>query len=872
VDKKARHQKLRDLFDQAVTLDAPQQQAFLDALGARDSAFSAALATLLHADQEQAGLATQRPVALISETLAAIDDDYWLGRTIGKYRIISRLGMGGMGQVFLCERLDDAVLQRVALKIVRRDAMTPNLAKRFDDERQILASLQHPGIAHFIDAGFDETGLPYFVMEYVDGEVFSSYCERNQLGIAARIELFREIVAAIAYAHRNLVIHRDLKPSNVLISAEGHVKLLDFGIAKVVGDLSQTATSDRAFTFAYAAPEQLRGHNVGIACDVYGLGALLYEALTGGAPFDSTRGQGGLEQQILDTPPKSLAAAFAVRSKSSAWLSKQANQVKWRRELAGDLENIVHKALRKEPEARYLSADDFDADLQAYLQGRAVRATGGGLMYRAQKFIARHRFASLAALLFVISLTTAFIVIVQQNLIVRKERDRAESALQMLQDAFVAADPANVANGASTARQILERSGEQISTLAQSQPENFIALGNKLAEVNFALGLNQEASALASKVEASARQLGDQASAAQARRTAIQALTGASRFDEALALIARAESEGDVDNAQLLIAKGQIYAQSERAAAGVPLLLQGIARLNADPHDPQWVMAHWRLADAYRLNGEPEKGIALLDQQVAQLTQELGESQVLTLRSRLFRVDQLRRLKRNELALAQGAQLIVDIEKHYGNSSFSAMAHSNYANALIAERRYQDSISHLEQAIAGYEATLGAINDSTIRTRFNLAQVLVSIHPRSAQAEPHFRRAITDGEQLASNKPTLLPFFRYQFASYLAARGQALVALEVIAAKLTRAQFSTMSVEDRNEYASTVRGYFLGSECRSLLHLDALKVLNAQARAKAIDQKLTHTYFCETPIGAQKTSALRQCAEFRERYCESFGE
>jgi eukaryotic-like serine/threonine-protein kinase len=868
VDRKAKHQKLRELFDQAVTLDAPQQQAFLDALSARDRALAAELATLLQVDQAQVGLTTQRPTAAISATLDAIDDDYWLGRTIGKYRIISRLGMGGMGQVFLCERLDDAVVQRVALKIVRRDAMTPNLAKRFDDERQILASLQHPGIAHFIDAGFDETGLPYFVMEYVDGEVFSSYCERNQLGVTQRIELFRKIVAAIAYAHRNLVIHRDLKPSNVLINAEGHVKLLDFGIAKVVGDLSQTATSDRAFTFAYAAPEQLGGHNVGIACDIYGLGALLYEVLTGGAPFENTR---GIEKQILDTPPKSLVSAFALRSKRSVWLSKNANQVKWRRELSGDLENIVQKALRKEPEARYLSADDFDADLQAYLQGRAVRATGGGLRYRARKFIARHFWATTAALLFVISLTTAFIVIVQQNLIVRKERDRAESALQMLQDAFVAADPANVANGASTARQILERSAEQISTIARSQPENFVALGNKLAEVNFALGLNQEASTLANKVEISARQLGDQASAAQARRTAIQALTGAARFDEALALIARAETAGDVEDAYLLIAKGQIFAQSERASEGVPLLLQGIAQLNADSRDPQWVMAHWRLADAYRLNGEPEKGITLLDQQVAQLTQELGDSQVLTLRSRLFRIDQLRRLKRNELALAQGGQLIVDIEKHYGNSSFSAMAHSNYANALIADGRYQDSVGHLQQAIAGYEASLGAINDSTIRTRFNLAQVLVSINARSTLAEPHFRRAIADGEQLLSIKPTLLPFFRYQFAGYLAARDEQRAALEVIAAKLTPAQFTTMSAEDRQDYASTIRGYFLASECQSLLAASALKFLKPQVESKDNDPKLAHTYFCETPIAAQKNSALQKCAALRERYCESFG-
>jgi eukaryotic-like serine/threonine-protein kinase len=429
MDEKARHHQLRQYFDQATTLTGAARSQFLATVSASDAQIGAELAALLQADAEKGQEPTQKPLQLITQSFASMDDAYWLGRTVGRYLIQSRLGIGGMGQVFLCERVEAELAQRVALKIVRQEAMSANLAKRFEDERQILASLQHPGIAHFIDAGVDVSGLPFFVMEYVDGVPFSRFCKQADLSIAQRITLFRKVVAAIAYAHRNLVIHRDLKPSNVLVTPEGEVKLLDFGIAKVLGDRHQTATAERSFTLAYAAPEQLSGRNVGIACDIYGLGALLYEALCGAPPFDVSQASGDvIEKLIRDTPPKSLTQRFSALAKTSGHHSKKHAFAKWQRTLIGDLEHIVQKALRKEPEARYRSADELDGDLQAYLEGRVVRAAAGGGMYKLQKFVARHRGACASAVIFALSLTAAFVVIVLQNIALSKARDRAESA------------------------------------------------------------------------------------------------------------------------------------------------------------------------------------------------------------------------------------------------------------------------------------------------------------------------------------------------------------------------------------------------------------------------------------------------------------
>lgn len=310
------------------------------------------------------------------------------GDQIGRYRVIEDLGVGGMGSVYLAERVDGEFDQRVAIKVIKRGMDSESIIRRFLTERRILASLQHPNIAHLIDGGTTDDGLPYFVMEFVCGETIMDYARSNNLGLASRLALFREVCSAVSYAHQNLVIHRDLKPSNILVNTTGVPKLLDFGIAKLLRleTAAETATQYAAFTPEYASPEQIRGENLTTATDIYSLGVILYELLTGARPFvfeDKSFGQimqtatsaepvRPSNHPVAHAKPKAIAAPFPGAN------------------LRGDLDNIVLKALRKEPERRYSSVEQFAEDIKRHLSGLPVLARQSTWRYRAETFTRRN--------------------------------------------------------------------------------------------------------------------------------------------------------------------------------------------------------------------------------------------------------------------------------------------------------------------------------------------------------------------------------------------------------------------------------------------------------------------------------------------------
>jgi tetratricopeptide (TPR) repeat protein len=332
---------------------------------------------------------------------------------IGHFRVVGVLGRGGMGEVFLAERDDGQFEQRVALKLIQRSAA--GLVRRFLDERRILARLEHPGIARLVDGGLTSDGQPYFAMELVEGEPIDRYCESRQLSIERRLELFGSACDAVAYAHQHLVIHRDLKPSNILVTADGQVKLLDFGIAKVVGAADsaeeRTRTGMYLMTPEFAAPEQVRGDPVSTMTDVYGLGVLLYLLLTGSRPYD-VRGKSPaeVERTICNSEPaKPSATAGGARH----------------RRLRGDLDAIVLKALRKEPERRYTSAAALREDLQRFRAGLPVLARPDSVGYRLGKFARRHRAAVTAGLLTAAGLLGATGFSLRQMREARLQRDAA---------------------------------------------------------------------------------------------------------------------------------------------------------------------------------------------------------------------------------------------------------------------------------------------------------------------------------------------------------------------------------------------------------------------------------------------------------------
>ena len=358
---------------------------------------------------------------------ADVADTAW---RIGNYQVIKEIGRGGMGAVFLARRADEQYQKQVAIKLIKRGMDTDSVLRHFRNERQILAAFDHPNIARLYDGGTTDTGLPYFVMEYVEGLPIDEYCEKHNLSTAERLTLFRQVCGAVSYAHRHLVIHRDIKRSNVLITADGVPKLLDFGIAKILqqGDGAEsmaTMTGMRLMTPEYASPEQLRGEPVTTATDVYSLGVVLYELLTGQLPYRvANRLPNEIARAVTDTEPqKPSTAGKAGKPKSDP---SRTGIFRNPKHLRGDLDNIVLMALRKEPERRYQSVEQFSNDIRRHLQALPVIARRDTVGYRAAKFVRRNKVATAAATVVFLTLIGGIVATTWQAHRATSEKLRAE--------------------------------------------------------------------------------------------------------------------------------------------------------------------------------------------------------------------------------------------------------------------------------------------------------------------------------------------------------------------------------------------------------------------------------------------------------------
>ena len=328
---------------------------------------------------------------------------------VGGWRILRPLGRGGMGTVYLAERADAGFTQRAALKVARGGFADDLIRKRFLEERRILATLEHPDIARLIDGGATEDGVPYVVMEFVDGVPIDTYCRERALDLRERLELFRRVCAVVRYAHQRLIVHRDLKAANILVTADGTPRLLDFGIAKLLDTSADTTqTLMRMVTPDSASPEQIQGAAITTATDVYALGVLLYRLLTGGHPHGSGRSEADLIRAICEEEPRSPSTIARDR-------------------IPFDIDVIVMKALRKEPERRYGSVEQFSDDLQRYLEGRPVHAVPDSVLYRARKFVRRHRLGVAAAAALLVAVVAGISATLWQARAARQERERADA-------------------------------------------------------------------------------------------------------------------------------------------------------------------------------------------------------------------------------------------------------------------------------------------------------------------------------------------------------------------------------------------------------------------------------------------------------------
>lgn len=465
-------QKIKDLFADAMEQSEEARLEFVRSRCNGDERLFAEVSSLLSASSEKENLIENNAIDLASKV--GVEKDDYAQQHFGHYKILREIGSGGMGTVFLAERDDGEFSMHVALKIVRQSIADREVISRFKRERQILADLNHPNIAVLHDGGVSEKGEPFLAMEYVDGETLIEYADVHHLSLTEKLDLFLKICSAVSYAHRNLVVHRDIKPSNILVTREGEPKLLDFGLAKAFeSDASKTQTALRAFTPAYASPEQIQGKNITTSSDIYSLGVVFYELLTGAKPLN-------FENKSYEEIVQTMTHATPPLPSANPHVSIRDPQLK------GDLDNIALTALRKEPERRYKTVDDLAEDIRRHLAGRPVSARPNTTRYLAGKFIQRNKIAVGAAALILVSLITALAFSLWQADRARQERDRAEKRFQDVRQLsnsllFEISPKIERLSGSIEARELLvQRALEYLDSLG-AESQNDIALQAELA-------------------------------------------------------------------------------------------------------------------------------------------------------------------------------------------------------------------------------------------------------------------------------------------------------------------------------------------------------------------------------------------------------
>jgi serine/threonine-protein kinase len=542
--------RLKELFQAAVELPAAERAKAVAAARAEDPRLGAELEALLAHDPEPTVGLPRASLPHGAPEPPAIPD------RIDRYRIVREIGHGGMGRVFLAERADGAFQQRLAIKLLHAGVWAgEDVRRRFLAERQILARLTHPAIARLIDGGTAATGEPYLAMEYVEGKPIDDYCRDARLDVDAMLRLVLRVCAAVESAHRSLVVHRDLKPSNILVTAAGEPKLLDFGIAKLLDpELEGEAGVHTRFGHApltprYAAPEQVRGEPVTVATDVYSLGVVIYELLTGESPYRLTaRDPLAYARAVVEqepAPPSTVATRSGVPRAGHGAAATAPRPLGHR--LSADLDAIVLKALRKEPELRYGSVAELAADVERYLDGLPVEARRGSRLYRFGKLL-RRRAVPLAGAAAFVALIAGFAV--DRQLQLREtaaERDRAQKVTAFLVDLFEQSDPSEARGNTVTVREALDRGAARIDRELAGQPATRATLLETVGRVYHNLGLYSKSAPLLERAAALRRQGGDPGELAttlfylaRSRVVAGELAAAGKSYEEAVALARRA--------------------------------------------------------------------------------------------------------------------------------------------------------------------------------------------------------------------------------------------------------------------------------------------------------------------------------------------
>ncbi|MCU0304080.1 MAG: serine/threonine-protein kinase [Thermoanaerobaculales bacterium] len=732
--------RLEGLLGAALELPPGDRDGFLDRECAGDGALRRELDELLAVADDAASFFDDLAGEIADAASLELDNAAQPRVAIGPYRTIAAIGHGGMGAVYRAERVDGAFDQQVALKLLHLDMDTPELRARFLAERQLLAGLSHPAIAHLLDGGVTDEGRPYFVMELVEGVPITDYVRDRGLTVEGVLRLVLEVIAAVGYLHRNLVVHRDLKPGNILVDDEGRVKLLDFGIAKLLADRpgadGLTRTGQQLMTPEYAAPEQLAGRPVTTATDVHALGLVLYELLTGERP--AGRGSG---RELPPTP------SSVIRSRGAGGPTPGGGRPAPQR-IDRDLDAICMMALRPDPEARYPSAEQLGQDIERHLEGRPVRARRGSAGYRAGLFLRRHRGGVAVAGVVAALMVTGLV----REATLRADAERARHAAELeaakavavsefLAELLSSVDPAKAQGETVAVADVLEQASERIasSTEITAQPEVEAAIRRTIGGTYVSLGRYPDARP---HLERAAALLGwpgstdEEATAAAAELGVLYHRLGL--FDESETLLG-----------QVLEVRVERHGEDHPAS---------LTSLN-------------HLADLYFSQGRLDD-VEPLDRRVLEIRRRtLGADHPDTLRS----INALAATLHNRGRYAEAAELfsegLVVRRRTLGERHpDTLMLANNLAAAFLELGRYDEAEGLLREVVGGRLAVLGEAHDQTAMSIHNLGVTLAQLG-RYEEAEAELRRAIAVREALPGSERSVL-FSESYLADVLRARGR----------------------------------------------------------------------------------------------------
>ncbi|MEZ5441021.1 MAG: serine/threonine-protein kinase [Lysobacterales bacterium] len=742
-----RFARLEALFDEALALPDSARGSFLDRLRVEDAELAAELSRLIEQELALQSSGTDAAFGSFERRLQAVlPTAVHPGAMLGPYQVITELGAGGMGRVYKAQRRDGDLLQTVAIKLLRPELLDQSLLQRFSNERRLLAQLSHPGICRFIDVGSHADGAPFVVMELVEGQPLLAWCDRQRLDLTARLKLFRQVLAAVSHAHQHLIIHRDLKSSNILVDAQGYTRLLDFGIAKTLApdEVKQTATQDRFLSLANAAPEQLRGERLTVACDIYALGTILYELLCGVPPFDlDGLSAGAIENQILTPPPAAMTRRMDAGdgTELASRRGLPSRQVLAQR-LRGDLERIVQQCLRKDPSERYASVELLDEDIEAWLQQRPIRAARGQRWYVLRKFVARNRAASLLSLALFVGLLLTVAIVVAQNAAAVRERDRAEEALAILREAFLSADPARVGGEELSVGEVLSSAESALSERANDQPALYASLTGTLAEVRLRLGQNRVSAELYDRAVQAAQRAGLPAEEIHALRLQqARAWFAADDRERGDAVLVVARTSPLATGPEMDVVEGIARIEARAYAEGIEHFRAAIEGLRSRGADDDWsYTARLRLADALVSNGQFADGEVALREAIAWQRESLGAEHPRVALTELRLVAMLQGTQRGEEAIDLARQVHERILDVFGElSPVTAKAALVRGNGLTYQGRYAESAIHYRQAAGILNRHLGEGHINSLYAGYNLAVAL----SQDAQTRPEAIEQLT---------------------------------------------------------------------------------------------------------------------------------